>query len=86
MDEFGECSEPFDFEFQKASKVRGGQLKAEDYFTETESPIDDDNFGWPEPLEYDEYPLEIQCSTCALYVFPDVLSLTFRWLTPAGPS
>ena len=31
----------------------------------------DDNYGWPLPLEFDEYPTEIQCSSCFLYVLPD---------------
>lgn len=26
--------------------------------------IDDDNFGWPDSLEDDEYPIEMQCSYC----------------------
>lgn len=75
VDGVNECSEPFDFQFRKASEVRGGQLKAVDYFIEWGDPIDDDNYGWPEPLEYDEYPLEIQCSSCALYV---EIQLNFR--------
>jgi hypothetical protein len=43
-------------------------IEAEDYFYNKPDPIEDDNFGWPEPLEFDEYPLEIQCSSCFLFV------------------
>ena len=39
-----------------------------DYFYDRPDPIDDDNYGWTLPLHYDEYPLEIQCSQCFLYV------------------
>lgn len=35
-----------------------------DYYYERSVPIDDDNFGWPDVLGADEYPLEIQCSSC----------------------
>ena len=50
-----------------ASNVpRSGQMAAMDYYMTVPEPIDDDNYGWPNPLEYDEYPLEIQCSSCFL--------------------
>jgi hypothetical protein len=41
-------------------------MAAADFFITKPDPIDDDNYGWPEPLEFDEYPLEIQCSSCFL--------------------
>jgi hypothetical protein len=28
--------------------------------------IDDDSYGWPLPREFDEIPLEMQCSSCFL--------------------
>ena len=37
----------------------------QDYY-QTGTVADWIGHGWPEPLEYDEYPLEIQCSDCFL--------------------
>jgi hypothetical protein len=41
-------------------------MAAADFFITKPEPVDDDNYGWHEPLEFDEYPLEIQCSSCFL--------------------
>lgn len=40
-------------------------LNGQDYFSDAIS-MDWQGHGWPEALEYDEYPLEIQCSECFL--------------------
>jgi hypothetical protein len=63
----GTCLDIFDFWYDKASDQAGlTKMAAADYFIKKPDPIDDDNYGWYEPLEYDEYPLEIQCSSCFL--------------------
>ncbi|KAH8799634.1 hypothetical protein F5884DRAFT_111945 [Xylogone sp. PMI_703] len=43
----------------------------EDYYIQrpTNITLDDSNYGWYQALEYDEYPLEIQCSSCFLNKF-----------------
>ena len=70
QDADGNCLDPFEFEFQDASSMIGlQQLAALDYYYERPDPIDDDNYGWYDSLEWDEYPLEIQCSSCFLWVF-----------------
>jgi hypothetical protein len=64
-DEQGNCTFPFENIWPNASNVaKPGQMAAMDYYKKVPDPIDDDNYGWPEPLEYDEYPTEIQCSSC----------------------
>ncbi|KAF8859499.1 hypothetical protein BDZ45DRAFT_358156 [Acephala macrosclerotiorum] len=66
----GTCYSPFEFEWSNATDGGGlSQLAALDYYMERGDPIDDDNYGWPLPLEFDEYPLEIQCSSCFLQTF-----------------
>ncbi|KAF8862087.1 hypothetical protein BDZ45DRAFT_799471 [Acephala macrosclerotiorum] len=60
----------FDFEWSDATGAAGStQLAALDYYIERGDSIDDDNYGWALPLEFDEYPLEIQCSFCFLQTF-----------------
>lgn len=67
QDRNGTCLDPFDFSFGNASTSSGNTAKAAlDYYVERSEPIDDDNYGWFLPLEFDEYPLEIQCSSCFL--------------------
>lgn len=67
VDENDTCYDPFEFEWSNATGVAGSnQLAALDYYMDRGEPIDDDNYGWPLPLEFDEYPLEIQCSSCFL--------------------
>ncbi|KAF2121004.1 hypothetical protein BDV96DRAFT_641641 [Lophiotrema nucula] len=70
-DEEGNCTFPFENNiWQNASDVaKPGQMAAMDYYMDVLDPIDDDNYGWPLPLEYDEYPLEIQCSSCFQKLF-----------------
>ncbi|KAI8940611.1 hypothetical protein NX059_001883 [Plenodomus lindquistii] len=66
----GNCTDPFENIWPNASEViKPGQKAAMDYYMEVPDPIDDDNYGWPYPLEYDEYPLEMQCSSCFQKMF-----------------
>jgi len=46
-----------------------GQMQSFDYYYERSGMIADDNYGWPVALEYDEYPLEVQCSSCWINKF-----------------
>ncbi|CZR65827.1 uncharacterized protein PAC_15727 [Phialocephala subalpina] len=70
VDENNICYSPFDFGRSDAIGAAGStQLAALDYYIERGDPIDDDNYGWPLPLEFDEYHLEIQCSSCFLQTF-----------------
>jgi hypothetical protein len=65
--ENGTCLEPFDDYFVDATYSNGlNQLAAWDYYVERPDAINDDNYGWFDPLEWDEYPLEMQCSSCFL--------------------
>jgi hypothetical protein len=67
VDENNTCYSPSDFEWSNATGVAGSdQLAALVYYMERADPINDDNYGWPLPLEFDEYPLQIQCSSCFL--------------------
>jgi hypothetical protein len=43
-------------------------MAATDFFANRAATIDDGNYGWSAELGADEYPLEIQCSSCFLYV------------------
>lgn len=63
--------------FISAANVPAGQPQAADYWTTVPPAIDDSNYGWNASLEYDEYPLGIQCSSCWMY--------DFRVLTPVKP-
>lgn len=70
VDGNGTCYSDFDFEWSNASDSAGSTaMSAVDYYAQQGDPIDDDNYGWPLPLEFDEYPLEIQCSSCFLFVY-----------------
>jgi hypothetical protein len=40
------------------------EMAAMDYFYDRLPSTGNDNYGWSAPLEFDEYPLEIQCSSC----------------------
>ncbi|KAJ8611838.1 hypothetical protein MRB53_037751 [Persea americana] len=53
------------------------QMAALDYYYERTAMIADDNYGWPEALEYDEYLLEIQCSSCWIDKF--IYGYTSDW-------
>ena len=45
-----------------------------DDFLYAEPPDEDDlNYGWNGTLEFDEYPLEIQCSSCFVYAVDQLL-------------
>ena len=68
MDETGACTFPFtnDIWVNASDVAKPGQMAAMDYYMIVPGPVDDDNYGWPDPLDYDEYPLEIQCSSCFL--------------------
>jgi hypothetical protein len=60
VDENNTCYSPFDFEWSDATGAAvSTQLAALDYYIERGDPIDDDNYGWPVPLEFDVYSLEI---------------------------
>ena len=68
-DENGTCYDPFDDNEGSADYDNYyplDQMAALDYFMDRGEPVSDGNYGWAEPLEYDEYPLEIQCSSCML--------------------
>ncbi|KAJ6030994.1 hypothetical protein N7540_001726 [Penicillium herquei] len=57
----GTCLELFEFEFEDASPMASlDQMAAWDYYVEKSDPIDDDNYGWNETLEFDEYPLKFK--------------------------
>ncbi|KAL4880347.1 hypothetical protein BJY04DRAFT_219343 [Aspergillus karnatakaensis] len=74
----GTCLDLFDFSFGNASDEAGAtNMAAADYFITKSDPIDDDNYGWYEPLEFDEYPVEIQCSSCFLKKFNHGLENTW---------
>ena len=47
-----------------------------DFYTNG-TDIDYSNYGWPLPLEYDEYPLEIQCQSCFINQF--ILGIQSQW-------
>lgn len=68
----GTCTEPFTFSWDNATDTQLSQMAALDYYVDRPDPIDDDNYGWYEPLEFDEYPLEIQCSSCFLFVTSNI--------------
>ncbi|KAF7872589.1 hypothetical protein EAF04_003509 [Stromatinia cepivora] len=64
------CIEPEWTTLESVFETSGrDQMSAMDYYTDAPDPIDDDNYGWPEVLDFDEYPLEIQCSSCFLQRF-----------------
>jgi hypothetical protein len=65
----GTCIEP-EWGHEKSSVFETSGytgMAAMDYYYTVPAPIDDDNYGWAEILDFDEYPLEIQCSSCFLY-------------------
>lgn len=68
VDEDGNCFYPFDDDepLDLSQYNAPSEMAAMDYFVERGPPVADDNYGWPEPLDADEYPLEIQCSSCFL--------------------
>ncbi|KAK3933532.1 hypothetical protein QBC46DRAFT_463001 [Diplogelasinospora grovesii] len=67
----GTCIEP-EWGHEKSSVFETSGytgMAAMDYYYTVPAPIDDDNYGWAEILDFDEYPLEIQCSSCFLQKF-----------------
>ncbi|PYI13867.1 hypothetical protein BO99DRAFT_314610, partial [Aspergillus violaceofuscus CBS 115571] len=52
------------------------ELSGQDYYQEG-IPLDWQGHGWPTILEYDEYPLEIQCSDCFLAQYK--LGIESQW-------
>ncbi|KAL4781513.1 hypothetical protein BJX76DRAFT_363531 [Aspergillus varians] len=55
IDVDGTCLDIFDFSFADASDDAGIlNMAAADFFITKPDLIDDDNYGWPEPLEFDE--------------------------------
>lgn len=67
-DENGTCIDPFYTSPFIAGEYSGNSPApaALDFYTERSYAIEDSNYGWPDILERDEYPLEIQCSSCFL--------------------
>ncbi|KAI1755045.1 hypothetical protein F4782DRAFT_489763 [Xylaria castorea] len=51
-------------------------LSGQDYYQDG-IQLDWEGHGWPEALEYDEYPLEIQCSECFLAQYQ--FGIESRW-------
>ncbi|KAF7884808.1 hypothetical protein EAF00_010626 [Botryotinia globosa] len=69
-DENGTCTEPDWEELDSVFDTSGrDDMSAMDYYVNAADPIDDDNYGWISALDFDEYPLEIQCSSCFLQKF-----------------
>ncbi|KAA8564642.1 hypothetical protein MFRU_013g01880 [Monilinia fructicola] len=69
-DENGICIEPDWDELDSVFDTSGrDEMSAMDYYADAAEPIDDDNYGWVGALDFDEYPLEIQCSSCFLQNF-----------------
>ena len=69
LDYDGTCLSPFNDDWVNATDAIGAtQMAALDYYVTQPEPINDDNYGWYDALEFDEYPLEIQCSSCFLLV------------------
>jgi len=67
QDTDGSCIDTFKasvFENNDAGFTASGQAQAADFSAARNAPVANDNFGWSHPLEADEYPLEIQCSSC----------------------
>lgn len=67
VDENGTLADPFsDDIWVKAADVNisPNQMTGLDYYVQRLPPSDNTNFGWPTILSADEYPLEIQCSSC----------------------
>lgn len=76
LDEDGNCGESFTSILSNPSDIQmvaRDEMAAKDYYVERSDAIDDDNYGWSEVLEYDEYPLELQCSSCFLQVLSTAL-------------
>ncbi|TGO09352.1 hypothetical protein BTUL_0169g00060 [Botrytis tulipae] len=71
--ENGTCTEPDWEELDSVFDIsRRDDMSAMDYYVNAADPIDDDNYGWISALDFDEYPLEIQCSSCFLNLKPDI--------------
>lgn len=71
-----ESSSGNDFQYLMTTEEYG--LKGKDYFVPSlDQPTDNGNHGAPEYLDYDEFPLEIQCSYCFLEQIK--LGINSRW-------
>ncbi|GAM83791.1 hypothetical protein ANO11243_017810 [Dothideomycetidae sp. 11243] len=67
LDTNGSCINTFDvsvFQDNTLGWTASGQVQAADFYSSRGAPNPNDNYGWPQPLEADEYPLQIQCSSC----------------------
>ncbi|PQE12847.1 Peptidoglycan-binding Lysin subgroup protein [Rutstroemia sp. NJR-2017a BBW] len=72
-DENGACIEPDWEELNSVFATSGREeMSAIDYYVDAADPVDDDNYGWVDALDFDEYPLEIQCSSCFLEITEQV--------------
>lgn len=49
--------------------IPSSDMSFRDFLYDTSS-FDDTNYGWPAALEFDEYPTQIQCAPCFVYVHP----------------
>lgn len=68
-DENGTLANPYDDNIWYPAASVGiltDRMAGLDYWMERHEPTDDSNYGWSKPLDADEYPLEIQCSSCFL--------------------
>ncbi|MCJ1415007.1 hypothetical protein MMC32_001337 [Xylographa parallela] len=68
----GTLADPYDYDIWLNASDVGileGQMTGLDYYVVRPEPSDDSNFGWTVPLFPDQYPLQIQCSSCFLQRF-----------------
>ncbi|GAB7351193.1 hypothetical protein MBLNU459_g1635t2 [Dothideomycetes sp. NU459] len=66
LDVDGLCFNPSDYTgpVNASQYPQPPSMAGMDFFTNRTAPIDDGNYGWSAELGADEYPLEIQCSSC----------------------
>ncbi|RMZ76860.1 hypothetical protein DV738_g4695, partial [Chaetothyriales sp. CBS 135597] len=82
VDENGTAIDPFEdspyrYAQPPSSIIPGGGDAFQDYLHIEGPVVDDTNYGWAEALEFDEFPLEIQCSPCFIDKFK--YGLSSRW-------
>jgi len=82
VDENGTAVDPFVDSFYRYARpagsiVPGGTDAFQDYLRDEDPTGEDLNYGWPEILEFDEFPLEVQCSSCFIDKFKYGLSSTW---------
>ena len=75
----GTLASPYDYDIWLNASAVGstGQMTGLDYYVQRPLPSDDSNYGWTAPLDADEYPLEIQCSSCFTQRF--LYGMGSRW-------